>query len=102
MSPSVSTVKALLERLVGFDTTSSNSNIPLIEFVEAFLAGHGVASRRVATDDGLKSSLFATIGTGEDAGIALSGHTDVVPVAGHVLGSDPFQPLPPPRKPYRR
>jgi acetylornithine deacetylase len=91
MSPSVSTVKALLERLVGFDTTSSNSNIPLIEFVEAYLAGHGVASRRVPTDDGLKSSLFATIGTGEDAGIALSGHTDVVPVAGQVWDSDPFQ-----------
>src|SRR5215470_7654370 len=91
MSPSVSTVKALLERLVGFDTTSSNSNIPLIEFVEAFLAGHGVASRRVATDDGLKSRLFATIGTGEGDGIALSGHTDVVPVAGQVWDSDPFQ-----------
>jgi acetylornithine deacetylase len=91
MSPSVSTVKALLERLVGFDTTSSNSNIPLIEFVEAYLAGHGVASRRVATEDGLKSSLFATIGTGEGAGIALSGHTDVVPVAGQAWDSDPFQ-----------
>jgi acetylornithine deacetylase len=91
MSPSVSTVKALLARLVGFDTTSSNSNIPLIEFVEAYLAGHGVASRRVATDDGLKSSLFATIGTGDGAGIALSGHTDVVPVAGQAWDSDPFQ-----------
>jgi acetylornithine deacetylase len=91
MSPSVSTVKALLARLVGFDTTSSNSNIPLIEFVEAYLAGHGVASRRVATEDGLKSSLFATIGTGDGAGIALSGHTDVVPVAGQAWDSDPFQ-----------
>jgi acetylornithine deacetylase len=91
MSPSVSTVKALLERLVGFDTTSSNSNIPLIEFVEAYLAGHGVASRRVATGDGLKSSLFATVGTSDGAGIALSGHTDVVPVAGQAWDSDPFQ-----------
>lgn len=90
MSPSVSTVKALLAQLVGFDTTSTNSNIPLIEFVEAYLAGHGVASRRVATDDGLKSSLFATIGRGEGAGIALSGHTDVVPVAGQTWDSDPF------------
>jgi acetylornithine deacetylase len=91
MSPSVSTVKALLARLVAFDTTSANSNIPLIEFVEAYLAGHGVASRRVATDDGLKSSLFATIGGGESAGIGLSGHTDVVPVAGQAWDSDPFQ-----------
>src|SRR5262245_20523458 len=90
MSPSVSTVKALLARLVAFDTTSANSNIPLIEFVEGYLAEHGVASRRVPTADGLKSSLFATIGTGA-GGIALSGHTDVVPVAGQAWDSDPFQ-----------
>jgi acetylornithine deacetylase len=91
MSPSVSTVKELLARLVGFDTTSVKTNIPLIEFVEAYLAEQGIASRRVPTSDGLKSSLFATIGTGADAGVALSGHTDVVPVAGQTWDSDPFE-----------
>jgi len=89
MSPTVSTVKELLARLVGFDTTSLKTNIPLIEFVEAYLAEQGIASRRVPTADGLKSSLFASIGTG--AGVALSGHTDVVPVAGQTWDSDPFQ-----------
>jgi len=91
MSPTVSTVKELLARLVGFDTTSVKTNMPLIEFVEAYLAEQGIASRRVPTADGLKSSLFATIGTGAGAGVALSGHTDVVPVAGQTWDSDPFQ-----------
>jgi acetylornithine deacetylase len=91
MGPSQGTVKALLARLVSFDTTSANSNIPLVEFVEGYLSLHGIASRRVPTPDGGKSSLFATIGPGEGAGIALSGHTDVVPVAGQNWDSDPFQ-----------
>jgi acetylornithine deacetylase len=94
MSASASTAKELLARLVAFDTTSSKTNIQLIEFVEAYLAGHGIESRRVPTADGLKASLFATIGQGElgDAGgIALSGHTDVVPVAGQAWDTDPFQ-----------
>ena len=73
MSPSVSTAptlrtaKELLARLVAFDTTSSKTNIPLIAFVEAYLADHGIESRRVPTPDGQKASLFATIGPGEAA-----------------------------------
>ena len=34
----------LLARLVGFDTTSSKSNLALIDFVEGQLKGHGIAS----------------------------------------------------------
>jgi len=90
MHPNVSTAKELLARLVAFDTTSAKTNIPLIEFVEAYLAGHGIPSRRVPTPDGLKTSLFATIGNGEGGGLALSGHTDVVPVAGQNWDTDPF------------
>jgi len=90
MSPSLATAKELLARLVAFDTTSFRTNIPLVEFVEAYLAGHGVASRRVPTADGHKASLFATIGPADRGGIALSGHTDVVPVAGQRWDSDPF------------
>jgi len=90
MSPSVSTAKELLARLVAFDTTSFRTNIPLIEFVEAYLAGQGIDSHRVPTPDGLKASLFATIGPGDAGGMALSGHTDVVPVAGQNWDSDPF------------
>ena len=43
------------------------------------------------TADGLKASLFATIGAGDTGGIALSGHTDVVPVAGQAWDTDPFE-----------
>ena len=90
MTPSVGTAKELLARLVSFDTTSAKTNIPLIEFVEAYLAEHGVKSQRVPTPDGLKASLFATIGSGEGGGIALSGHTDVVPVTSQNWETDPF------------
>ena len=90
MRASLSTAKELLARLVAFDTTSHKSNIPLIRFVEDYLAGHGVESRRVPTADGDKSSLFATIGPAGAGGIALSGHTDVVPVTGQRWDTDPF------------
>jgi acetylornithine deacetylase len=90
MSPSVGTAKELLARLVAFDTTSHKTNIPLIDFVEAYLAEHGVKSHRVPTPDGLKASLFATIGAKNGGGLALSGHTDVVPVAGQTWDTDPF------------
>ncbi len=90
MSVELATAKELLARLVAFDTTSYKSNIPLIEFVEEYLRSHGVASQRVPTADWQKASLFATIGPAGLGGIALSGHTDVVPVAGQAWDSDPF------------
>lgn len=90
MRANLSTAKELLSRLVAFDTTSANTNIPLIEFVEGYLAEHGISSQRVPTADGLKSSLFATVGPGNAGGIALSGHTDVVPIAGQAWDTDPF------------
>ena len=44
----MSDVTTLLTRLVAFDTTSSASNLALIEFVEAYLTKAGVASERVS------------------------------------------------------
>jgi acetylornithine deacetylase len=84
------TVASILERLVAFDTTSHKTNIPLILYVEDYLREHGVASYLVPTDDGQKASLFATIGPDHAGGIALSGHTDVVPVEGQSWDTDPF------------
>ncbi len=91
MNGPVYTVKEMLARLVAFDTTSHKSNIPLIRFVEDYLLQHGVPSQRVTTPDGQKASLFATVGPAGVGGVALSGHTDVVPVVGQVWDSDPFQ-----------
>ncbi|HXE68160.1 MAG TPA: acetylornithine deacetylase [Hyphomicrobiaceae bacterium] len=90
MTPPTAAAKELLARLVAFDTESAKSNIPLIRFVEDYLAQHGIASQRVPTPDGEKASLFATIGPNDAPGLALSGHTDVVPVAGQTWDSDPF------------
>jgi acetylornithine deacetylase len=90
MALPVTAVKELLTRLVAFDTTSHKSNIALIRFVEDYLGQHGVASVRVPTPDGQKASLFATIGPAGVGGIALSGHTDVVPVTGQSWDTDPF------------
>lgn len=79
-----------LERLVSFDTTSRDSNLALIAYVEAELAAIGVASRRVPNKDGQKANLLATIGPEVEGGVILSGHTDVVPVDGQPWTSDPF------------
>ena len=83
-----------LERLVAFDTTSRNSNLDLIEFVREGLAGHGVSADVIASPDGRKANLFATLPATDgqaQGGIVLSGHTDVVPVDGQDWSSDPFR-----------
>lgn len=80
----------ILERLVGFDTTSRDSNMPLIDWVAAYLESHGVASTKVTDADGGKANLVATIGAQVDGGIVLSGHTDVVPVDGQDWQTAPF------------
>ena len=85
------TTREMIAKLISFDTTSRNSNLELIAFVEDYLAGHGVASRRIVNEDGTKANLFATLGPADRAGgIVLSGHTDVVPVDGQDWTSDPF------------
>jgi|SRR5579884_90878 len=80
----------ILERLVGFDTTSAKSNLDLIRWIADYLAGHGVASALTHDPAGTKANLFATIGPSDRGGVILSGHTDVVPIAGQAWSSDPF------------
>ncbi|MDO8380110.1 acetylornithine deacetylase [Phenylobacterium sp.] len=81
----------ILATLVAFDTTSHLSNLALIEWVEAYLDGHGVAHRRAPNPEGTKSNLLATIGPMIPGGVVLSGHTDVVPVDGQPWVTDPFK-----------
>jgi acetylornithine deacetylase len=80
----------MLGTLVAFDTTSCESNLPLIAFVEDYLDGWGIPHRRVDYEAGRKTNLFATIGPMTAGGIVLSGHTDVVPVDGQDWSSPPF------------
>ena len=80
----------MLAKLVSFDTVSSKSNLPLIDFVESYLQSWNVPYVRVPNETGDKAALYATIGPQDRGGIVLSGHTDVVPVAGQAWTSDPF------------
>ena len=84
----------IIRTLIGFDTTSRDSNMALIDWVRDYLAGHGIDSQLTTNDDGRKANLFATLparnGNVTTDGIVLSGHTDVVPVDGQPWESDPF------------
>jgi acetylornithine deacetylase len=87
----MSTSLALLDRLIGFDTQSFRSNLELVDFVRDHLAASGVESRLVHDDTGTKANLWAVIGPRDVPGLVLSGHTDVVPVAGQAWSGDPFR-----------
>ena len=87
----LATVIPILERLVAFDTTSSNSNLELIHWVANYLDGHGIKAFVQLGDEAGKANLFATIGPQDRAGVMLAGHSDVVPVAGEVWTSEPFK-----------
>ena len=80
----------LLRRPVAFDTTSSKSNLKLIDFVADVLRGQGIEPHLVPSADGAKASLLATIGPKVPGGVVLSGHTDVVPVTDQAWTDDPF------------
>jgi len=80
----------ILKSLVSFDTTSSKSNLDLIEFIESYLNNHKIKSTLVYDSSGKKANLYATIGSGSEGGIMLSGHTDIVPITGQAWTDDPF------------
>ncbi|MEQ1490943.1 MAG: acetylornithine deacetylase [Terricaulis sp.] len=86
----ISATLDILTRLIAFDTTSRNSNLELIAWVEDFLHQRGIQSRRVANADGTKANLYASIGPDVAGGVVLSGHTDVVPVDDQPWSSDPW------------
>ena len=88
------TAQQILKQLVSFDTTSYKSNLALVEFVQNYLRDYGINSQLVPDASGKKANLYATIGANSErpdkGGIMLSGHTDVVPVAGQDWVTDPF------------
>jgi len=87
--PRYTTVE-LLDRLVSFDTTSRNTNLPLIGFVRGYLDAHGVPYRISLDETGQKANIHAIVGPQAAGGMALSGHVDTVPVDGQAWSSDPF------------
>ncbi len=86
----LSSAREILARLIAFDTTSRNSNLELIAWIENYLDQHGVTSTRVVNADASKANLYATVGPNVAGGIILSGHSDVVPVDGQDWQTNPW------------
>ncbi|MDP2084575.1 MAG: acetylornithine deacetylase [Gemmobacter sp.] len=82
--------REILDHLVAFPSVSRDTNLPLVAWVEGYLASHGIASTRVPSPCGTKAHLFAQVGPAVDGGIILSGHSDVVPVDGQDWTTDPW------------
>jgi acetylornithine deacetylase len=87
----------LLARLVAFDSTSRNSNLPIAGFLADYLEGAGARVEQNPSPDGTKANLIAWLGPrrdcqspGDRAGLVLSGHMDVVPADEEGWSSDPF------------
>ena len=85
----------MIRTLIGFDTTSRESNLALIDWVRGYLESHGAQCTLTFDDDRRKANLFATLpskdGNAMVGGIVLSGHTDVVPVDGQSWDTNPFE-----------
>jgi acetylornithine deacetylase len=84
------TSREILERLVGFPTVSRDSNLALVDWLESYLADHGIRSFRHWNEDRQKAALIAHAGPWVPGAVVLSGHSDVVPVDGQTWTSDPW------------
>ncbi|WOI58169.1 acetylornithine deacetylase [Palleronia sp. LCG004] len=82
---------AHLADLIAFDTVSRNSNLPLIDHVEAHLARLGGVATRLPDKTGTKANLVVRFGPEDAPGIVLSGHTDVVPARTGNWTTPPFE-----------
>ncbi|WP_149587029.1 acetylornithine deacetylase [Tabrizicola flagellatus] len=84
------TPRQILDQLVSFPTVSRDSNLALVEWLESYLAGHGVRCFRHWNEDRTKAALIAHSGPWVPGAVVLSGHSDVVPVDGQDWTSDPW------------
>jgi len=82
--------RSLLADLVAFPVLGGESNLSILEYIKNYLTHHQVPFQLVPNEEGTKASLHARIGPPVDGGIILSGHMDVVPVAGQDWVTDPF------------
>jgi len=84
------TTQKILSDLVSFPVLGGESNLKLIEYIKNFLTQYGISYTLVPNKENTKASIHGRIGPAVDGGFILSGHTDVVPVAGQAWDTDPF------------
>ena len=82
--------RAILADLVAFESVTETSNLDIVRYIEARLARLGIESELTFDGAREKANLCATFGRDGDGGVALSGHTDVVP-AGIGWSAPPFR-----------
>src|ERR1700688_2386413 len=73
----------ILQDLVAFKTVSRKPNISCIDYLDDYFGRLGFLNKRIyhPKDEG-RANLLCHIGPDVPGGLMLSGHTDVVPVAG--------------------
>ncbi len=81
----------ILEKLVGFESVSHNSNLDISDYVAELAQSVGGRIERFPSLDGSKEALLLAFGPNVPGGIVLSGHMDVVPVTGQTWTSNPFR-----------
>lgn len=91
MSDRVNSAIAILDRLISFPSLPGKPNLDLIGYVRDYLAGHGIECFVSHDATGTRANLHAVIGPPIEGGVALNGHTDVVPADGQAWSSDPFR-----------
>ena len=84
------TTQKILSDLVAFPVLGGESNLTIIDYIKNILTKHGIAYTLVPNTEGTKANIHCRIGPAVDGGFILSGHTDVVPVAGQAWDTDPF------------
>ena len=81
----------ILSDLVALPCLPGQPNITIADRIAAMLQGFGLQVHRIPGPEGDRVNLFASIGPQDQPGIVLSGHMDVVPVAGQHWTTDPFR-----------
>lgn len=81
---------SLLSKLIAFDTTSYKSNLDLIFYIQALFEQQNIRVELNFNAEKSKANLLASIGPMDQAGILLSGHSDVVPIDGQQWNTPAF------------
>lgn len=90
MNNSLTNAIDILEQLVSFNSVSGTPTHGIVGYIEQYLSDLGLDVHLSYDDVGERANVFATIGPQINGGVVLSGHTDVVPVAGQNWSTDPF------------
>lgn len=84
-----------VKKLVSIDSTSRDSNLPVIDLIAGEAQRLGLDPKVFPTPEGDKANLVITVPAADgttSGGVVLSGHSDVVPVDDQDWHSDPFAP----------